>query len=354
MTSVCYILSYHDPNYNRTRTLISALRQIENIELYEARNSSKGLGRYFETLWKLIVIRISKKTDFYLLGFRGYEIFWPVRILTLGKTLIYDQMMSPYDSLLNERNLIKKGGLIEKLIYLYERSILCFADIVLTDTDIHKRYFQELFDIEPNKILAVPIGADEEFFHIDHVKSYEKSSIFEVLFYGTFLPLHGINVILGAASRLREYRIHFTLIGRNKSNRYYRTIDETAQDNVTHIEWIEFEDLPKLIAQADLGLGGPFGSTGQAHRVLTGKTFQFLAMAKPVIVGEFADDYGFKNKVNCLVVPQGDEQALAQAIYWAFLHKAQLDQIGQEGYELFETRYSTEKNSKKLSKAFDL
>jgi glycosyltransferase involved in cell wall biosynthesis len=259
-------------------------------------------------------------------------------------------MMSPYDSLLNERKSIKKGSLIEKLVYLYEKSIIHNSNIVLTDTDAHKKYFQELFNVNPQKILGIPVGADEELF-LHNTQSLEPVA-FEILFYGTFLPLHGVDVILGAASRLRDDRIHFTLIGSNKSNRYYQMIKQATLVNVTHTEWIAFEDLPQLIAQADIGLCGPFGNTGQAHRVITGKTFQFLAMAKPVIVGEFVGDHGFEDKVNCLVVPQGDEKALAETIDWAFHHKTEIEQIGQKGYELYQSRYSSNKISEKLKKVF--
>jgi glycosyltransferase involved in cell wall biosynthesis len=354
MISVCYILSYHDPNYNRTRTLVRALQKLDDIQIYQARNSSKGIWRYFETLWKLIAIRASQKIDFYILGFRGYELFWPVRIITFGKPLIYDHMMSPYDSLLNERKWIKEGSFIEKFVYLYEKSVIDNSDIILTDTDIHKKYFDELFKVNSQKILEIPVGADEELFHIHNTHNLDKPVTFEILFYGTFLPLHGIDVILGAASRLRDYQIHFTLIGNNKSKRYHQMIKQASLGNVTYTEWIAFEHLPQLIAQADLGLGGPFGNTGQAHRVITGKTFQFLAMAKPVVVGELAGNYGFEDKVNCLVVPQGNEKALAETIYWAFRHKTDIEQIGRQGYELYQSRYSIKEISEKLKKVFYL
>jgi glycosyltransferase involved in cell wall biosynthesis len=350
--SVCYILSYYIPDYVRTRTLISALEKIENIKLYQARNSSKGIWRYFQTLWELLVVRILYNPEFYILGFRGYELYWAVRLISMGKPLIYDHMMSPYDSLLNERELIKRGSLIEKLVYLYEKSIVDNSDIILTDTNIHKKYFEELFNVKPLKMVEIPVGADEKLFYTHHRKSLDKNATFEILFYGTFLPLHGIDVILNTASRLCDHPIHFTLIGGNKSNRYYQIIKQTALGNVTHIDWIEFRDLPELITRADIGLGGPFGNTGQAHRVITGRTFQFLAMAKPVVVGELVGDYGFKDKVNCLVVPQGNEKALAETIYWAFRHKTEIEQIGQKGYELYQSRYSIKQISEKLKKVF--
>jgi glycosyltransferase involved in cell wall biosynthesis len=357
MKSACYVLSYYAPDYIRTRTLVDALRRLENLKFYEARNSSKGILRYFETLWKLIVIRVLHDPQFYILGFRGYELYWFVRLITLGRTLIFDHMMSPYDSLTSEYEIIDAKGFIGKLVYFYERKLLLNSDVVLTDTDLHKRYFQGLFRITPSKIVDIPVGTDENLFHpVDHPLPLPDTALFEVLYYGSFLPLHGIDLILNAASRLRKFQIHFTLIGGNRLDLsgFHRAIKELDLHNVTHINWVEFEDLPQRIARAHLGLGGPFGNTGQARRVITGKTFQFLAMAKPVIIGEIDDDCGFVDSVNCLLVPQKDPSALADAILWAFQHQAELDAIGYRGRELYQARYSIECITEKLRETLTL
>jgi len=332
------------------------LQKIENLELYQARNSTKGLFRYFETLWKLILIRLFHNPQYYILGFRGNEIFWVVRLITLGRVLIYDHMMSPYDSLVNEKKTIRREGLLGKAIYFYEKYILLASDLVLTDTNIHKQYFHELFDTPLEKIEAVPVGTDEDLFRLDaSMKKTAKSSLFEVLYYGSFLPLHGMEIILKAASILREKPIHFTLIGGNRLDlsSFHNTIRQLDLNNVTHIDWVEFEELPNYIAQANLGLGGAFGNTGQASRVITGKTFQFLAMAKPVVIGMYnGDDNGFEDRMNCLQVPRGDEKALANAISWALEHNENLNQIGQLGYELYRSRYSILRISEKLASIF--
>ena len=346
--SICYVLSYYAPDYVRTRTLVNALRQIEGVRLYEARNSSKGLRRYFETLWKLLLVRLRHDPQAYLLGFRGYEHFWPVRLLTAGRTLIYDHMMSPYDSLVNETGRVRKGGLLAGLIRFYERSILMASDLVLTDTDAHRLYFQDLFQIGEGRIAAVPVAADEEVFQ--PTKQAAPDEPFEVLYFGSFLPLHGMDVILEAAAALKDLPVHITLIGGNRLDlsAFHRKVQEFRLGNVSHVGWVDFEDLPGYIARSHIGLGGPFGGTGQARRVITGKTFQFLAMAKPVIVGEIEQDCGFIDKVNCLLVPQGNPGALAQAISWAFQHPAELGQMGRRGYELYRERYSIQQVSGRL------
>jgi glycosyltransferase involved in cell wall biosynthesis len=280
-----------------------------------------------------------------------------IRLITLGKTLIYDHMMSPYDSLRNEQSVLRNGGLIDMLIYYYEKLVLFASDLVLTDTEIHKQYFCELFGLPLEKIEAIPVGTDEDLFQVKNLPAAKRiDDRFEVLYYGSFLPLHGMDIVLRAAALLREKPIHFILIGGNRLDlsNFHKMVKSLSLKNVTHIDWVDFDELPAYITRSDLGLGGPFGKTGQAGRVITGKTFQFLAMAKPTIVGIRDGDDGFKDKVNCLLVPRGNAEALADAILWAFEHQENLNRLGQLGYDLYRSRYSIEQIAEKLKRVIPL
>jgi glycosyltransferase involved in cell wall biosynthesis len=353
---VCYVLSYRLPNYPRTKTLTGALKKIDGVSLFEAVNKTKGILRYAQTLLKLISIKITKNPDCYVLGFRSYEIFWIVKIITFGTPIIFDHMMSPYDSLLNEKKLIKKGGLADRAVYLYEKSVLKYSDIILTDTVMHKEYFTKLFGIDPGKIHAVHVGTDEELFKKD-IYSAQKNNgggFFEVFFYGSLLPLHGVDTILRAAYILKDKPIRFTIIGGNKKglHDFNKTRYNLELDNVIHKKWIDYERLPETISKADLCLGGPFGGTGQARRIITGKTFQFMAMGRPVIVGEIDTDYGFRDKKNCLLVSQKNEGELADAILWCFLNRDKLKDIGEKGYNLYKNNFSKDKIKESLQVIF--
>lgn len=341
---VCYVLSYRDPEYVRTRSLIQALSGMDDIELLKAVNRSPGIRRYAQTLRRVLTLRMKKDPDCYLLGFRGYEIFWIVRILTRGKTLILDHMMSPYDSLVHEKRLIREGGL-GRLVRLYERSILRGADIILTDTEPHRSYLAGRFGIDTAKIHPIPVGTDEDLFTPVSEPSRGGAGALHVLFYGSFLPLHGMGVILGAARELRENPIRFTIIGgRGKTLREFHAMKERLElDNVDHIPWVPCERLPDLIREADICLGGPFGGTGQAHRVVTGKTFQGMAMGKAVIVGKTGHDHGFRDKKNCLLVAQGSERHLAEAIRWCLENRDRLPAIGGNGLKLYRKRFSIDR-----------
>lgn len=349
---ICYILSYRLPDYVRSKSLVKALRRMSGTVLLEAVNSSRGWRRYVETLARLIRCRMGERPAFYVLGFRGYEIFWIVRLLTAGSVLVLDHMMSPYDSLLNERKAFRKGGLLEKFVYGYERGILRSSNLVLTDTESHRQYFAELFGIPPEKIIAVPVGTDEEMFRPLPKAGSDGNGLFHVFFYGSFLPLHGIPVILEAARLLHGKPVHFIIAGGKRPGEDPLQGDRPSLANVTHRGWVPYEELPDMAARADLCLGGPFGNTGQARRVITGKTFQFLAMGKPVVVGRILDDPGFIDRHNCLLVPQGSAEELARTILWCLENRDRLEDIGRNGRLLYDRLFSAECIARRLQPIF--
>ena len=137
----------------------------------------------------------------------------------------------------------------------------------------------------------------------------------------------------------------------NRSLKRFCEMKENLKlENVNHITWVPFDQLSGIIHRADICLGGPFGNTGQAKRVITGKTFQSLAMAKPVIVGEIDYDYGFIDKENCLLAKQASEIELAGIIKWCLYNRDKLFFIGKNGRDLYLSNFSIECIKKHLQR----
>ena len=335
-TQICYILAYYQPNYIRTKTLLKALKYL-GINPLLAINSHKGIWRYLQTCLKLIYIRLKYNPNVYILGFRGHEIYWLVRLITWKKYLIFDNMMSPYDALKNEKKAGKLGEYIAPLFYILEKSILKSADRILTDTHLHSQFFAQLFTINSHKFKKIYVGADE----ITITKKTQDNERLEVIFYGSFLPLHGSDIILKAIKLLIDEPIHFTLIGGKNS------IQNTP--NLSYIKWVDFDSLiTDYLAPADICLGGAFGGTAQAQRVITGKTFQGLAMAKTTIIGHIDENVGFIDKVNCLLIQQNNVDALVKALLWANNNRTKLNKIGKCGQHLYNKKFSTACIAKQL------
>jgi glycosyltransferase involved in cell wall biosynthesis len=343
---ICYVLSYRAPDYIRSRSILRALRQLPYIELHEAINTSTGVSRYLETFKKTREIKEKHDPDAYFLGFRGHEFYWPLRALVGNKPIILDALMSPFASLSRERKFGALGVAAAAAWRVVERSVLRDANFVLTDTAPHVLFYQQEFSLPPHKLLALPVGAEEPISGVTE-KPHDAPSPpkveMNVLFYGSFLPLHGIDIILEAASLLKDLPIRFDFVGGN--DKQARKLNARCTDLgiacYTHRHWVSFDELINVtIPDADLCLGGPFGYTEQARRVITGKTSQCLALGKPTVIGQIDEDTGFVDKQNCLLIPQADPQALADAIRWAFEQRHQLPKIGEQGRSIYAERLS--------------
>jgi len=347
---VCYVLSYHQPNYVRSLALLGLLRANNQFEVFEARNKTKGLLRYAQTILQLILCRIKYRPDVYILGFRGYEIFLPVRILTIGKPLIYDEFINLYDWFVLEHKKIKSDSFTARLIMWYSRLTLKLSDSVVTDTSLNAEFSSRVHGLERTKFTHIYVGTDEATFTPGNKKTPTKN--LEVLFYGNMLPLHGVEHMLDAMRQLQDKPVHFTIIGGKKTK--YETVihqflNEHNLSNVTYKNWVPYHDLPTYIGAADLCLGGPFGGTSQASKVITGKTFQFLAMAKPVLIGHIDEEVGFVDGKNCLKISQASEKQLREKIVWAIQHRGELEQIGLGGKRLYDEKFSKQAQHQKLT-----
>lgn len=351
------VISYIDPHYIREAILSTALQENLTIKVYEARNTSKGLLRYVQTLVKSLNIRINNKPEIWLVNFRGHEIYWFIRMISGKKApIIFDEFVSPYDSFVNERKTLKQGSLLARLVYFFEKSILDNANFITTDTYSQASYYAALLNIPEHKFAVINMSTDENIFTFQGPKKlYEFPEPFVIFTYATFLPLHGMDIILEAANLLKDLPVHFYIAGgKGKTLQSFRDKKKSfGLDKFDHIQWIEYTDLPAYIRGADICLGGPFGNTGQGKRIVTGKTLQFLACARPTVIGQGNEDNGFQDRKNGLLVPQGDPRPLADALRWAFEHQSELKTIAVNGRALYEEKFSSEAVKVSLAKLID-
>jgi glycosyltransferase involved in cell wall biosynthesis len=140
--------------------------------------------------------------------------------------------------------------------------------------------------------------------------------VVRVLFYGSYLPLHGVDVIVDAALRLRaERHIHFELIGGGQTfDDVMRRLREEGAGNISIEPRVDAAQLPARIARASICLG-IFGTTDKASRVVPNKVYQCAAMARPVISADTpAMREFFDPERHVELVRAGDGAALAERI----------------------------------------
>lgn len=371
--NICYFGTY-EKNFPRNRVFINALKQIKNVNVIECHfplweKTEDKTGSYFSFTslikiilylvygyLKLILCYLSnvKKIDVVIVGYIGQLDMFIAKFLNLffNKKIIFNPMVSLYDTIILDRGIIKQESWKAYLLKLLDRFSCKFADKVVLDTDKHADYFAREFNIERKKFHRIFIGADEKLFY--PIKKLKKSKNFIVLFYGKFTPLHGIEYILRCAKLLEDYKnIKFKIVGSGQMyNEMMNLYKKLKLKNIEFVNWVEYKNLKEEIAKADICLGGHFGKGGKATRVIASKVFQMLAMKKPVIVGKSkaSDEGGFINKLNCIICKIGEEKDLAKSILILRNNPALRIKIGNEGYNLFKNKFSTKRLKNEILK----
>ena len=307
-----FVLSYRAPKYIRMLTLRDALKSNPDVALHEAVNENPGYARYWQTIREILRIKARVNPAAWVVNFRGHEIYWLLRLIAGRRArLVFDELVSPYDAFVNERRTYPATSIISKMVYLVERSILANADIILTDSEYQAQYYAQLFRVPPAKMRVVRGSVDEAVFTPQAPpRQHDFPEPFVIFTYGTFIPLQGMELLLDAAEQLKDLPVRFLIAGGKgrKLDRFLEVEKERGLVNITHLEWINFSELPSYMRGASLCLGGPFGGTSQAMRVITGKALQFLACACPTVVGLSDETRSFfTDKLDCLLVEQGKD-----------------------------------------------
>jgi glycosyltransferase involved in cell wall biosynthesis len=233
------------------------------------------------------------------------------------KPLVWDAFLSLYDTVVNDRGLLPSRSAAARMLLLGEKLACRAADLVFLDTRAHARFFEETFDLPPSSVGRVFVGAEDLFFKkgADEVKGRECD--FQVLFYGQFIPLHGVETIVRAASLAEQssQEVRWTLIGSGQeADRVDGLIEQLGVGSITRVPWVPYDQLPCWIRGSDVGLG-IFGTSGKAARVIPNKVYQILACGTPLITADTpAIRELLKPSPSIRLVPPGDSEALAEAV----------------------------------------
>ena len=367
MMKVCYFGTY-DVEQSRNNVIIQGLRQngVEVVECHVRlwRNTAdkirsvkgglfnpgllgRALGSYLRLLKRYTEIG---DYDVMVVGYAGHFDIFLARLLTIfsRKPLVFDALLSLTETIIEDRGLVPRGSLLTRLVYLVDKYSCHLADLVLLDTEAHIRHFQQDFGVRLDKLRRVPVGADEVYCRGPSPPPpllAGEGNPFRVVYFGQYIPLHGVNYIVEAAKILEEDPgIRFELVGDGQTYGEASSLAERLQvKNVTfHRTWLLPEDLiADYIITADVCLGA-FGDSPKARRVVPIKVFVALAMGKPVITGDSpAAREMLTHGTDAILCEMADPGALAQAILLLKRNRPLREKIAKEGYASFQNKFSS-------------
>jgi len=293
----------HEPLWERTRT---------KGRRYFAPGSLARLGARYAAAATRLARRWRGRREpapLVVVGFGGQlDVLVAWRVCRPRAALVFVPLVSLSETLVEDRGVFAAGGAAARAVGVLDRMTLTAPDLVLADTAAHAAYLRALggpkvragvwhFGVEP-EFLPPPPGTPEPG---------------RVLFYGRYLPLHGLDVIVDAAARLGQ-RARFVLIGDGPER---PRIEALARRREVAISWrdeIPLGELPAELGRASVVLG-VFGDGPKAAMVVPNKVYQAAAAGRPLVT---RDGPGLREVLepgtHCLACPPADGAALAAAV----------------------------------------
>lgn len=198
---------------------------------------------------------------------------------------VVDAYISLWDSMFRDRGVGSADGVASRLVRWFEGRALRAATIVLVDTEANRVQMAADFRLLPERVRSMPLVISRTLGLSSLQTRRTCSQRKKVLFVGTLVPLHGIEVVLAAAARLAgDAGIEIRLIGDGQQGALVEAfIHDYAPDNFTWIrEWMPLDEVAREVADADVCLG-VFGGAGKAARVLPFKLYYALAAGKAIV-----------------------------------------------------------------------
>lgn len=320
----------------RVRILRDGLRE-NGVEVVEClanvwggiddKSQVKGARRWFGLLFRMLFsypslawryLRLPRH-DWVLLGYPAIVDVWFIRLLAwLRRTPVaMDWFLSAYDTIVLDRRLIATKNPLAWLLWAVEALSIRLADRVFMDTRAHAQRMESLFRLRAGRCGCVWVGAESAVFnttgtstgdHVDHG--------LRALFYGQFIPLHGIPTIIEAARLLRDEPVEWLIIGRGQEAAKARAmLAAEPLPRLQWLDWVPYEKLAGHIHDADVCLG-IFGTSDKAASVIPNKVFQILVAGNPLVTRDspamrelVRDDYS-----DIKLIEAGDARALADAL----------------------------------------
>ncbi len=249
--------------------------------------------------------------------------------------IINDFFISNYDTYVHDRKKITNKNPRAWWKYFQDWFNFKFSKYLLSDTQAHFEYWEKLFGKFDGKHFVFPVLADRNIYYPNEQKS-ENEKV-KILFYGSFIPLHGIDVILKAFSLMEKDGLEFeaNIIGCGQIYSQMKELFDTLglKQVTMNGEIIEEIELASRIREHDIILG-IFGDSTKAKSVVPNKLYQAVATAKTIVTMESKAIEEFFDKDDLIVCNNTPEQ-LSLELTNLVNNKEVLDATATNGYNKF-------------------
>jgi len=231
-------------------------------------------------------------------------------------------------------------GPLRELVRWLEAQVAARADAVIIADDVRR---DRIGEVRPKRLAVIynsPPDLQPE------LKSNRESDRFKIAYVGLLDVSRGLFTLLDVVARRPEWDLDLAGFGADEERILARA---RSLPNVRFHGRVDYRTALRLMAAADV-LVATYDPAVPNHRYASpNKLFESMMLGKPIVVarGTHVDDLVEKHRCG-LVVPYGDERALAAALDRLVADPSFRQALGQAGRQAYEAFYSWDRMRARL------
>lgn len=312
----------HDADYPRNARIRRYLASLDGVSVSVARPSMRRnrVLRLLDDVWRLACD--ARRSDVLVLS--EMRLVHAGIVGAVGRLsrvpVVVDGFIGLHETTVADRQDVRERSARAWLLRRLDAIAARCSDLYLTDTEVRAEAIRARF---PGvDVLALPVGAPAWAVPRAASSTASRTAIdrrpLRILYYGNYIPLHGLDLVVDALVRLPErVSFHLTLIGdgRTRPAIEQRVHIEGFEDSCTFLPPVPERELARHIAAADVVLG-VFGPSEKARTVIANKVWQGLACGRITITqrGEAIEEIADLAGTQLVLTEQGSARSIADAL----------------------------------------
>lgn len=344
---------------SRINFIVGALDSLEKVDVLELDEKIENkIWIAFETFKKIFLSDIIYLGPFY---------HSKIRLIKLAKMfrrkVIIDYYASFFDMNVYDRKIFSVNSKEGKRSLKVDQKAVKFADIIFFLNAAERDYYLNITNVAKYKYKSKILPLVLEGHPKGKLPFYNKKcSHFQIVFCGTYIPLHGISKIIEAAKILKEQNKSFNiLIWGNKecekqAGEYEALVKEMGiQDFVSFINDWKKESFYKWCEENCDCILGVFGDSDKAYTVIPNKVIDGIAFRIPVITGTSTGINLYFDTTKNLLITDHTPDALSDMILRLMkMDKREVESRISDGYKIYLKEFSENAFTSKLQNYFNM
>lgn len=278
-------LNVDDEAYPRNRRIRQSLiEEGHEVILLPKTQVNSLFGDTFSLIRSTLVLR--NKIDVVFLAEFNIQHATTARIIAarLGARLVIDAFVGLHETAVEDWGVVRAGTWRAGAYRLLDLAGWKFGDAVLVDT---AKRGELISGYTNSKIINLPVGAPHWATEDTKASSAHPTNVrsgpLKVLYYGNYVPLHGLEYVRDALALYAGPKLHITFVGDGSRREVFESsLRDHTQYSFEFRPSVQEAELKPLIHAHEVVLG-VFGRSEKASNVIPNKVWQGLACGRTVI-----------------------------------------------------------------------